>query len=325
MKKSYKLSLAAIAASVLLVGCGSAEEIFGDDDDNSPNIPFTGQFVDTYVKGLNYKCIGFIDGVPDQITASGITNEKGEFTCSNRGELVEFSVGNYVIGSYRNSGFDKDAAPIVTPYDLYSRSFEAAINLAQLLQTLDDGTTEGALTIPANFTALDNVDTKPDNADFDALMADALPNVTALVSEEVAEAHLDETLVSLGIRDAPAPAPAPVPSDDTAALESFVSGKLISVEGELEATFASDGSYSEVYQDEGSTGTCSGTWKVLGTTTLETICTKDGEAISEYDTSTWEFIGVLENGMTVDIDTVYVDIDGPAYETFKVTITVSDI
>ena len=309
MNKANKLTVQTGATSLVLVNCSSVDDLVEDyaNDEGSSYVPatFTGQFVDTYVKGLNYTCTGMLDGEENQLTGSGVTNDKGEFTC-NEGNLVEFSIGSYVIGS--DHAYND---PIKTPYDMGLGSTEAAINLAQLLQTIDSPE-DGLITIPENFTALNGVSIKLDDPDFDALMADAL-NVGSLVDEAVAEAHLDETVGN---------STTPV---DTAALESFVSGKLISVEGELEATFDSNGSYSEVYQDEGNTGTCSGTWEVLNANTIETVCTKDGDTVSEYDKATWEFVGELKSGMSVVINTVYVDNAGPIHENFTVKITVSDI
>ena len=300
MSKVYKLSMAAIAASLVLVNCSSVEELVKDyaDDEGSDYVktPTTGQFVDTYVKGLKYTCTGMIDGVANVLAGSGVTNDKGEFTCPDKGELVEFSLGSYVIGSYQDSGFTSNTPLIVTPYSLYQGSSEAALNLAQLLQTLDDHTTDGILTIPDNFKVLDNVDIKLDDPDFDALMADALPNVTVLVSEEVAQAHLDETLASL----APTPETTPETTPDTASLESFVSGKSITFsgsEGTMTATFAAD--EEKYYEENSGTHFCSGNWSILGTDTIQTTCREEGASPTADDASSFIFDGELQSGMTV--------------------------
>lgn len=282
MKNVYKLSLVAVAASLVLVNCSGG----GEDEDIYVPTTLTGQFVDTYVKGLNYTCTGMVDGVVNQLTDSGVTNEKGEFTCTDEGELIEFSLGSYVIGSYQHSGYPNDTTPIVTPYS-FNLSSEGAINLAQLLQTLDDKTTEGALTIPANFTALNDVTIKLDDPDFDALMADAL-NIVELVSENVAKAHLDETLVSLGLME----------TTDTTALESFVLGKNITFsagEESMTSTFSSEG----YYEENSDTHFCSGLWVVSSSTTIHTTCTDEGVTPTESDESIFEFIGDLQSGMTV--------------------------
>jgi len=165
MKNSYKLGLAAIAASIALVGCGS-------DSTSTPTV--TGQFVDTYVSGLNYACSS---------GATGITNNMGEYTC-NEGDRVEFSLGGYILGTAAAS------SGIVTPEDIQPDNPDAALNVAQLLQTLDTDPTDNIITIAENFTALDDVNITLDDANFDDLMETELE--IALVTEEEAQTHLDE-------------------------------------------------------------------------------------------------------------------------------------
>ena len=125
MKNGYKLGLAAVAVSISLVGCGGS----------TSTETVTGQFVDTYVSGLNYTCSS---------GTTGVTNTDGEYTC-NVGDTVEFSLGGYVLGSVTAS------SGIVTPEILYPSETDTispeALNVAQLLQTLDDGTNEGIITI----------------------------------------------------------------------------------------------------------------------------------------------------------------------------------
>ena len=172
MKNGYKLGLAAIAASISLVGCGS------DSDSTTTAVvaeTVTGQFVDTYVAGLNYTCSS---------GRTGITNDIGEYTC-NVGDTVEFSLGGYLLGSVTAS------SGIVTPEALYPDNPEAALNVAQVIQSLDADPTDDIITIPENFTGLDDVTTTPEDENFDALIEDVLD--VPLVTEEEAQAHLDET------------------------------------------------------------------------------------------------------------------------------------
>ena len=180
MSNGYKLGLAAIAASLFLIGCGS-----DTTTDTAPAATtVTGQFVDTYVEGLNYTCSS---------GATGITNSMGEYTC-NEGDTVEFSLGGYVLGSATAS------SGIVTPEALYPEDSDAALNVAQLIQTLDADPTDDIITIPENFTALDNVDTTPEDVDFDDLIETVLIEAEiadSLVSKEDAQAHLDETELQL--------------------------------------------------------------------------------------------------------------------------------
>lgn len=174
MKNVYKLSLAALAASVLLVGCGSSSSTTEVTAET-----VTGQFVDTYVSGLNYSCSS---------GTTGITNDLGEYTC-NVGDTVEFSLGGYVLGSTTASeGY-------VTPETLYPDNPEAALNVAQVIQSLDTDPTDDIITIPENFTDLDDVTVTPEDENFDTLIQDELS--VPLVTEEEAQAHLDETELML--------------------------------------------------------------------------------------------------------------------------------
>jgi hypothetical protein len=172
MKNGYKLGLTSLVASITLVGCGGGS--------NSTPETVTGQFVDTYVAGLNYEC---------ESGATGVTNNLGEYTC-NVGDTVTFSVGAYVIGSTTAS------EGIVTPETLYPEDEVAALNVAQLLQTLDDGSSEGIIVIPDGFNALDDLNTTPDDdINFEDDVELALEDT--LVDEDTAAAHLQETELML--------------------------------------------------------------------------------------------------------------------------------
>jgi len=187
MEMKYKLGLLAMSATMVLVGCGG-----GDDSSNGSEAKaFTGQFIDAPVEGLNYTCTGWLDGEQNQPTGSGITNASGEFTC-NDGDFVAFFVGEYELGNYQVSE-QRGPSRIVSPYNI--QGGDASIDVAQLLQTLDDPS-DGVIKIPTNFTALDNVTVKPGDTDFDTLIADALPSVSVLVTEDQARKHLDDTLSS---------------------------------------------------------------------------------------------------------------------------------
>jgi len=298
--KFIQMSLLA-STIVLFTACGSVEDLVesfdpGDDNDYVPS-SFTGQFVDTYVKGLNYTCTGMLDGEVNQLTGSGVTNDKGEFTC-NEGDLVEFSLGSYVIGS--DHAWDNH---IKSPYDMDLGSMTAVTNLAQLLQTLDDHTIDGVITIPENYAGLNDVSVKLDDPDFDALMADAL-NVTSLVSEEVALAHLDETLSSL--------------SSDTTTPEADLSALLVGKTVYVPYPDAPDAVATWVFSADGTeiTVTEETTWTelisfdgdiitVVGTlTTIEaTNITADSIAITFTDGSQVEYLTMYFN--KADADAVY--------------------
>lgn len=171
MKQNMFLGSFVVASSLLFVGCGGG----GSSDPQT----VTGQFVDTYVEGLNYTCSS---GKED------VTNALGEYTC-NVGDKVEFSLGGYVLGSATAS------AGIVTPETLYPDNEEAALNVAQVLQTLDSDDSDEIITIPDNFTDLDDVNTTPEDSGFDTIIEEELGET--LVSEEVAQEHMDESLLKV--------------------------------------------------------------------------------------------------------------------------------
>ena len=105
-----------VSTALLLLGCGGG----GDGGATYAKDTVTGQFVDAAVSGLNYTCSS---------GATGVTNVDGEFTC-NTGDTVTFYIGTYEIGS-------ATAQMVITPYTLEPEDQEAAINIAQLLQTMD--------------------------------------------------------------------------------------------------------------------------------------------------------------------------------------------
>ncbi len=173
-----KISMLSVSAFVILslLGCGSSSSENDSDDANTQEEikTVTGQFVDSNVSGLNYLC------APSLL--SGLTNAHGEFTC-NEGDSVEFSLGSYILGSVAVS------AGIVRPADLYPDSPASALNVAQLLQSLDTDASDNIISIAENFVSLNGVEIALDDANFDELMGQAL-NIE-LVGEVDAQAHLD--------------------------------------------------------------------------------------------------------------------------------------
>ena len=174
---THKITLTAtsiVLSTLLLTGCGGGSSSGSDDETKQ----VTGQFIDTYVEGLNYTCSS---------GAEGVTNSEGEYTC-NEGDTVEFSLGEYVLGSATAS------SGIVTPVTLYPEDADAALNVAQLLQTLDSDSDDGIISIPEDFSDLDEVEVTPEDDAFDETMEEELDE--PLVSEEDAQEHMDEALSS---------------------------------------------------------------------------------------------------------------------------------
>ncbi|EIF50040.1 hypothetical protein [Sulfurovum sp. AR] len=176
MKNTYKLGLASIAASLALVGCGG-----GSSSSNPATV--SGKFIDAAVEGLNYTCMS--SGV------SGVTDNTGTFTCQATDNNVTFSIGAYVIGSSTST------SGIVTPYNITADD-TAAVDVAQLLQTLDDDG-DGVITIPDGYTALDDVNATPGEIDFESEVEAALTveagATVILVDGNTAQDSMDENRI----------------------------------------------------------------------------------------------------------------------------------
>jgi len=175
---THKITLTAtsiVLSTLLLTGCGGGSS---NSDSTDETTKVTGQFIDTYVEGLNYTCSSGTEGV---------TNSEGEYTC-NAGDTVEFSLGEYVLGSATAS------SGIVTPATLYPEDEDAALNVAQLLQTLDTDSDDGIISIPEDFSDLDEVTVTPEDDAFDETMEEELDK--PLVSETDAQEHMDDALSS---------------------------------------------------------------------------------------------------------------------------------
>lgn len=175
-RKSARLLLAGATATSLLLfsGCGN------DSDE-----PQTGVFQDSAVAGLNYSSPTF----------GGVTDNAGQFQYG-QGEVVSFYLGKLLLGSALGRAN-------VTPLDIVENAngemTPAVINVLRLLQSLDeDGNTSNGITLPAATKSL--TETSIDLSDEAAVLAllQEIDSTLTLISEEVAVAHFEETLVALG-------------------------------------------------------------------------------------------------------------------------------
>jgi len=148
MKYVYKLAALTISTALLSAcgGGGGGGESSSSTDNSSVR---TGSFIDSAVEGLRYS-------TP---TRSGLTNALGEFKYLD-GEQVTFQIGGTVLGI-------TEAQEIITPFTLFGieplgkesritaslnqntvSSFERALNVAMLLQNLDeDGDPENGINL----------------------------------------------------------------------------------------------------------------------------------------------------------------------------------
>ena len=154
MNKHY---IIAIVATSFLTACNGG----GGGNDTKATTPstLTGTFVDSPVKGLRY----------ETPTQSGLTNELGEFIYLE-GEAVTFYIGGtqlgFALGSDVVSPFSLlGIQPLSTEIDISNalggdvvNSFDRAINIATLLQTLDiDGNPENGIDLGTSHVELANL------------------------------------------------------------------------------------------------------------------------------------------------------------------------
>lgn len=134
MKKSYLIIL--IFLVNIFTACGTSDSnsstiVTEQNETPISSVVRVGRFIDAPVDGLRYK-------TP---THSGMTNALGQFLY-NEGEEVEFSLADLSLGKAK-------ASAIVTPLtlagdtDINNMSLQSTI-IGQLLQTLDDGSSNGA-------------------------------------------------------------------------------------------------------------------------------------------------------------------------------------
>ena len=166
----------------------------------------SGRFVDSAVSGMQYSTA----------TQSGVTGSDGEFDYLPN-ETVTFSLGDIVLPAV-------DAAPIVTPLDVFSTNSIAdarVINLARLLQSIDDdGNPENGITLSdsaaASATGL-SVDFAA--ADFDSQVVNLVANsgsvTTSLIDGESALDHFQETLFAEGVVERPQGPDTAAPTEPT--------------------------------------------------------------------------------------------------------------
>ena len=147
-------------------------------DSNNANIE--GTFIDTLVYGLEYRTNG----------QTRQTTDIAKYTCV-LGSNIDFYVGNIYLGSTTCDYW-------TTPYSLQTTNNEAAINIMQLLQTLDeDANLENGIKISEKLIKPLNAATFTiDDKEFDTKFATLTSQ--ELVSEEDAIAHINESIATFG-------------------------------------------------------------------------------------------------------------------------------
>ncbi|MGL6070299.1 hypothetical protein [Craterilacuibacter sp.] len=168
----HKKTWLALAIPALLAACGGG----GGSSGESTQTPLlTGKFIDAPVEGIAYKTE----------TMAGKTGTGGTFQYRT-GETVTFSIGGVQLPVSK-------AGELLTPLTLAGGDATVAINIAQLLQTLDDAS-DGTITIGADAVKrLNNAVLDFKAADFDD-KAKTLTAGLTWVNDEAAAKHLNDTL-----------------------------------------------------------------------------------------------------------------------------------
>jgi len=201
--KTLNLTLSALTAVALLTGCGggggggsatpdsnvadeSLIEAVPQEEIREVTLQ-NGRFIDASVKGLGFSCL--TSGLSD------VTDINGIFTC-NVGEAVAFYIADNHIGTVLTQ-------EIVTPYTLFPNNQTAAINLAQLLQTLDsDGNPDNGIDLDfERLSLLQGAELNMQDENFDDAMETLLGE--SLVNESAARQHLNATLGLNGFEENP--------------------------------------------------------------------------------------------------------------------------
>ncbi|MEA3523618.1 MAG: hypothetical protein U9R50_11690 [Campylobacterota bacterium] len=192
--KAYQLVLSAAATAIIMTGCGGGESSSDDVAAQASEVQLqSGRFIDSAVAGLQYSC--------NPSNRMGVTDTNGIFTC-NREDLISFYIAENFIGSAM-------VQDIITPNTFFPNNNEAAINLAQLLQTLDeDGNPDNGIVIDNEKAArLLNRELDFEDANFDDDVASYLSEM--LVNEEAARQHFENSLLALNGQS-----PSPMPEND---------------------------------------------------------------------------------------------------------------
>ena len=172
-----KYQMFAAAAFLVLSSCGGG---------SSGGVQ-TGILIDSPVAGVSYATA----------SESGITNSDGEFSYQS-GQSITFSIGDLAFPSVT-------AASRITPMTLAGGNSTTALNIARLLQSLDeDSNPSNGITIPAAASQIaSNINFAVSSSEFETdsqvvnLVANSGASTTTLVSSEAALAHLASNGIDL--------------------------------------------------------------------------------------------------------------------------------
>ncbi|MBE0498727.1 MAG: hypothetical protein IBX43_05720 [Campylobacterales bacterium] len=183
MKKVIPIVAMGIVVVLAFSGCGGGGGAESSSDTTTV-ATVTGQFIDAPVKGLKYVCSS---------GANSMTNNNGEYTC-NIGSDVTFYIGTLSIGTV--------AAQVepITPYSLFPNNNVAAVNLARILQTLNDRSIVGVINIDAAMETLLPSVIDLTSVSFETTTKTEIENAigTPLISAIEAKESMDTSILTAG-------------------------------------------------------------------------------------------------------------------------------
>ncbi len=176
-----KLNVVLVLCSFILSGCISDIA----DSNSEVKVTKTGVFIDSVVEGLNYECSS---------GTKGITDDKGEFTC-DKNNTISFFLGKNNLGTSQLLDY-------ITPYTLFKNNNVSALNLAQLLQSLDnDKNLSNGIKIDTNLLLKLGNEISFNSISFDEDMQKLLGSDNELISEDIALANIELEFLKLNINN----------------------------------------------------------------------------------------------------------------------------
>lgn len=247
--KNVLLGSAILASLLYFTGCGD-----GDTTASSISASSTGVLVDAPVAGASFECSS---------GQNGVTGVNGEYQF-NPGDTCIFKVGSLPLG-------EALAKTVVTPKDLLgTQDFNdtKVLNLAKLLWALDsDGNVTNGIQIDSNTTeSLSNLSlASNDPKEIFETIEDYLEDIAEAlgydIDAEIAMYNDDDILKHLEKSEMEAEyAYTDVPLV-TLSRDHF-NGKRFIMDDGITLTFDSNGTFTEVYSDDGVTTTTTGGWTI---------------------------------------------------------------
>lgn len=173
---------------IFLIGCSGGGGSTSTNSTSSTTV--SGQLIDSYLENVNYSC-------PDGST--GLTDIEGKFQCN--AFPVTFKLGNLTLGSITNLASDSHVFPQdllqITRNDINNTD---VIAMARFLQSCDsDNNTSNGIQVSDELKI--SLDSYPENFDSSKITEYAAAVNVSLISEEISQAHLIQSLQTLNNKE----------------------------------------------------------------------------------------------------------------------------